>query len=135
MSKLRSFDNSSRLPICCFDVMVDRNDYLREFSKKYCSEYPNGFCHSKWKNFVPYLLLTHNDSHFDDFEARLSKDLFKKYERALFDYLIVREIDVWKKAYYLGEKPNFKKLCEFFCSKEEREWRSRYDGCCCDIPF
>lgn len=134
MSKLRSFHNSSRSPICCFDVMVDRHDYLWEFSKKYCSEYPNGFCHSKWKNFVPYLLLTHNDSHFDDFQARLSKDLFKKYERALFDYLIVREIDVWKKAYYLGEKPNFKKLCEFFCSKEEREWRSR-DTYCCDIPF
>ena len=134
MSKLRSFDNSSRLPICCFDVMVDKNDYLREFSKKYCSEYPNGFCHSKWKNFVPYLLLTHNDSHFDDFQARLSKDLFKKYERALFDYLIERQIDIWEKAYYRDKKPNFKKLCEFFCSKEEREWRSR--GCdCFDIPF
>ena len=62
------------------------------------------------------------------------KDLFKKYERALFDYLIERQIDIWEKAYYRDKKPNFKKLCEFFCSKEEREWRSR--GCdCFDIPF
>ena len=133
MGQIRSFNTSSTLPVCCFEVMVDRNDYLREFLEKYCSEYPDGFCHSKWKNFVPYLLLPNNESHFDDFQAGLSKDLFKKYERALFDYLTEREIDIWEKAYYQSEKPNFKKLCEFFCSKEEREWRSR--GNCCEIPF
>ena len=134
MAKLFSYNTSSTLPVCCFEVMIDRNNYLREFCEKHCSEYPDGFCHSKWKTFVPYLLIHNNDGHFDDFQAGLPKDLYRKYKRALLNYLIEREIDVWKKAYYMDEKPNFKKLCEFFCSKEEREWRS-INSCDCDIPF
>ena len=133
MAKLRSYNISSIEPVCCFYEMVDRNAYIEEFCERYCSEYPDDFCHSKWKTFVPYLLLKNNDGYFDEFQAGLSKDLYRKYEQALLNYLNERDIDIWKKAYYMDQKPNFKKLCEFFCSKEEREWRSIY-RCCC-IPF
>ena len=122
--------------MCCFWCFEEKNPYIREFNYEYCSAYPDGFCHSKWKSYIPYLLISpNNDSWFLDFQEELckkDKDLFLKYKYALLEYLTLRDIDLWKKAYYLDEKPNFKKLCEFFCSKEERDFR-REENCC--IPF
>ena len=129
----------AKAPLCCYYCFTEKNDYIEEFDEEYCSAYPDGFCHSKWKSYIPYLLVSpNNDSWFLDFQEELSKKdtyLFLKYKYALLDYLELREIDLWKKAYYLDEKPNFKKLCEFFCSKEERDWRMSNRQCNISIPF
>ena len=114
---------------CCYEAIIDNNDYIEEFNKEYCSDYPDGYVDSKWKNYIPYLLITpKNDSLFLDFQEKLFKKdkyLFLKYKYALLYYLKSRKIDLWRTVYYLDKKPNFKKLCEFFCSKEERDWRKR----------
>tara|TARA_Y100001970_G_scaffold288853_1_gene417297 strand:- start:1061 stop:1504 length:444 start_codon:yes stop_codon:yes gene_type:complete len=136
---------------CCYEAIIDNNDYIEEFNKEYCSDYPDGYGDSNWKNYIPFLLITpKNDIWFHVFQEQLYKKdkyLFLKYKYALLYYLKSRKIDLWKKAYYLDEKPNFKKLCEFFCSKEERDWRKRkyynedgepncpYCTDCPEIPF
>ncbi len=120
-------------------MLCDSNDYIEKFDIRHCRNILDGFCHIKCKTFVSYLLITpNNDRHFIEFENRLHKDLLKKYKIALSEYLRFREVDIWKKAHYLRDNGNFKKLCEFFCSKEERKWRRDNTGpypYCCKIPF
>ena len=112
---------------CCFSKMIDAHHELYEFYDKYNEIIPNGFCHSNWKSFIPYLLIKpNNERHFLDFQNKLPRSLLKKYENALYDYLLCRKTDIWEAAFYLGKKPNFRKLCEFFFSEEEKEWRQEY---------
>ena len=120
--------------ICCFEMLCVSNDYLRMFDRRHCRTYPSGFCHSKWKIYVPYLLISpNNDKHFIEFENLLDKDLLQIYKISLKKYLLLREDNIFQKAYYLDKNLNFKKLCQFFCSKEERYWRSR--DCECDLTY
>ena len=126
MTKRSQIKNISTT-LCCFQQMLDEHDGIYEFSKKYDTEIPNGFCHSKWKSFIPYLLTKpNNERDFLHFQDRLPRELLKKYKQALIDYLLHRKTDIWEAALYLDKKPNFRKLCEFFFSEEEKEWRQEY---------
>ena len=129
-------------PACCYDAVCKKNNYLEEFNQKYCLQYPDNFCHSQWQTYVPYLLVTPNkDQHFLNFKESLGAEKLGKYSEALLEYFNCRELDIWKRALYLGKKDSFKGLCEFFCQKDEHRYRRAelppYSGnlydCC--IPF
>ena len=137
MTKYSHIKNIST-PLCCFQQMLVEHDGILEFYEKYDTGIPNGFCHSKWKSFIPYLLTKpNNERDFLHFQDRLPRELLKKYKQALIDYLLYRKTDIWEAAFYLGNKPNFRKLCEFFFSREEIDWRNEHCGKLHDheIPF
>ncbi len=116
-------------PLCCFQQMLVEHNGILEFYEEYDTAIPNGFCHSKWKSFIPYLLTKPNNKRdFLHFQDRLPRELLKKYKQALIDYLLYRKTNIWEAALYLGIKPNFRKLCEFFFSREEIDWRSEHCG-------
>ena len=129
-------------PACCYDAVCKKNHYLEEFNQKYCMQYPDDFCHSKWRTYVPYLLVTpNNDKHFVNFKESLGVEKLDKYSEALLEYFNYRDLDIWEKALYLGKKDTFKGLCEFFCQKDEHRYRraelppydENWSDCC--IPF
>ena len=139
MTKRSQIKNIST-PLCCFQQMLVEHDGILEFFEKYDTEIPNGFCHSKWKSFIPYLLTKpNNERDFLHFQDRLPRELLKKYKQALIDYLLHRvatttvsflsiKTDIWEAALYQDKKPNFRKLCEFFFSREEIDWRGGHCG-------